>query len=49
MSKVKKVSLVGQVSPEVHQNGLVIVNESPREVDKIKSSRGSSKSLWDIW
>ena len=44
MSKVKKVRFVGQVSPEVHRCDLAIVDESPREVTKVKSSRGSSKS-----
>ena len=44
VSKVKKVRFVGQVSPGVDRCGLAIVDESPREVTKVKSSRGSSKS-----
>ena len=48
MSKVKKVSFVGQVSPEVHRSGLSIVDESPREVTKAKIPK-VRKSLWDPW
>ena len=48
VSKVKKVSLVGQVSPEVHRSDLAIVDESPREVTKVKIPK-VRKSLWDPW
>ena len=48
VSKVKKVSLVGQVSPEVHRSGLAIVDESPREVTKVKIPK-VRKILWDPW